>query len=335
MAIFSTQTSLLTYNTFGLDATAAYFATWHDTASLVDVVEKCHSRALDFRVLGGGSNTILTGDWGGAIIHPVSNKISAEGDLVVAEAGVEWDKLVGWCVERGLAGLENLSYIPGTVGASPVQNIGAYGAESGDRIEWVEYLDTESMKIERIAGNDCKFGYRESIFKKELKNRAIVIRVAYRIDREFDAANAKLDYGDLRTKVEAMEGGATLRNIRTAVTEIRRSKLPDPEEIGNAGSFFKNPVVSVGKFESLKELYPNIPSYTAPNGVKIPAGWLIERSGWKGYRDGEVGVHDRQALVIVNYGGATAADIMMLARSIQSDVKLKFGIEISMEVGIL
>lgn len=335
MAIFSTQTPLGTYNTFGIEATAAYFATWHDTASLIDIVGKCRERGLEFRILGGGSNTILTGDFCGVIIHPVSSKISIEGDLVIGEAGVEWDALVGWCVERALAGLENLSYIPGTVGASPVQNIGAYGAEAGDSIEWVEYLDINTMQIKQIAGCECQFGYRESIFKKELKNRAVVTRVAYRICGEFDPASAQLDYGDLRTKVEAMPGGITLKNIRSAVTEIRRSKLPDPEEIGNAGSFFKNPVVSTAKFEELRSKHPDIASYPAEGGVKIPAAWMIERAGWKGFRDGQVGVHDRQALVIVNYGGATATDILMLARRIQSDVKIKYGVEISMEVGVL
>lgn len=335
MGIFSTSTSLLTYNTFGLNATAHHFATWHDTASLVEIVEKCNSRTLDFRVLGGGSNTILTGDFCGAIIHPVSSKITLEDRLVVAEAGVEWDTLVGWCVERGLTGLENLSYIPGTVGASPVQNIGAYGVEAADSIEWVEYLDTKSMKICRIEGSDCKFGYRESIFKKEFKQSAVVIRVAYRVSKNFDPTSAKLDYGDLRTKVEAMDGGITLANIRSAVTDIRRSKLPDPDQVGNAGSFFKNPVVATAKFEELKAKYSDIPSYPADGGVKIPAAWMIERAGWKGFRDGEVGVHDRQALVIVNYGEATATDILILARRIQSDVKIKFGVEISMEVGVL
>lgn len=328
--------SLRPYNTFAIDATAPLFATFSDSVELLAIVKECKSRELPFYVLGGGSNIIFTGNFKGLIIHPISENVTVEGDLVIAEAGLEWDKLVGWCVERNLAGLENLSYIPGTVGASPVQNIGAYGAEAGSMIEWVEFLNCDTLELQQIEGSLCEFGYRESIFKKSLRGKAIITRVAYRLNPNFTPSEAKLNYGDLSSLVESMSGGAELKNIRAAVTTIRKTKLPEPSELGNAGSFFKNPIVTLAKFEALKESYPNIPSYVVDSdSVKIPAGWLIDTAQWRGFRDGAVGVHTNQALVLVNYGGATANDILDLASRIIDDIALKFGITISMEVNVL
>ncbi len=336
MSLFNQNVSLLPYNSFSLEVNTPLFASYSNNNELIEIIKECKAKELPFFVLGGGCNIIFTGCFKGVIIHPISNQISMTDNLVIAEAGVEWDTFVEWCVERGLSGLENLSYIPGSVGASPVQNIGAYGAEAANTIEWVEYLDTQTMEFKQISNQACEFGYRESIFKQSLRGRAVITRVAFRLNPDFDPNRAKLDYSDLRTMVESMEGGITLRNIREAVTAIRKSKLPEPKELGNAGSFFKNPGILIEQFEALKLQYPNIPSYPVDSTtIKVPAGWLIDTAGWKGYRDGSVGVHTKQALVLVNYGGATSSDILELAGRIVADVEQKFGITISLEVNVL
>ncbi len=336
MKILSQNIDLMPYNTFKVACKALFFAEFSSVEELKNAVNFARNENLPWYVIGGGSNVLFASDFRGLIIHPTSQKIEeGEENIVIAESGVEWDDFVEWSVENGYHGLENLSYIPGSVGASPVQNIGAYGSQAADSIEWVEYLDTQSMTIERIENKACGFGYRDSIFKRELKGRAIITRVAYRLTKNFNKDMAKLDYGDLRSMVENMEGGATLRNIRAAVTAIRKSKLPEPSEIGNAGSFFKNPVVSHEKFEQLKSIYPNIPSYDAEGGVKIPAGWLIDQAGFKGHRDGNVGVHAKQALVLVNYGGGTAKEILALADKIIKTIEEKYGVTIAMEVNVV
>lgn len=335
MTFLSSNIDLLPYNTFGVAVEAHFFASFSTIEELRNIVGECKDRALEWYVLGGGSNILFTGNFRGVLIHPLSDKITAQGNLIIAEAGVEWDYFVKWCTSNGYCGVENLAYIPGTVGASPVQNIGAYGAQVSDTIEWVEYLDTEDMTLKRVKNSDCSFGYRDSIFKGELKGRAIITCVAYRLNQNFTAQCAKLDYGDLRSRVESMEGGITLENIRQAVTAIRREKLPEPSEIGSAGSFFKNPVIPIEQFNSLQLVYSDIPSYTAEGGIKVPAGWLIDRAGFKGYREGAVGVHPRQALVLVNYGGGTADEILSLADKIITTVAEKYNITISMEVNVL
>lgn len=332
MNIFEDNFPLTGYNTFHISATARLWAEFNTESELRHIIEECRKRSLSWYVLGGGSNVILTGDFHGVYIHPVSTIITeVEPTLFVADAGVVWDDFVAYCVDRGVGGVENLSFIPGSVGAAPVQNIGAYGAEAKDAIEWVEYLDTEVMQVRRIAGADCEFGYRTSIFKTSLKGRSVVLRVAFRlsVDPHFNIC-----YGDLERKVEQM-GGLSLTNIRRAVVEIRKSKLPDPMVTGNAGSFFKNPVVSEQVFDFLKADYPDMPSYKVEGGVKIPAGWLIDAAGWKGFREGVVGVHPAQALVLVNYGGATAEQILELAERITTDIRNRFAITIDMEVNVL
>lgn len=336
MTFLTSNIDLLPYNTFQVYATARFFANFSSVENLRNIITECKERALNWKILGGGSNILFSDTFCGVIIHPTGTNITESSDgLIIAESGVVWDDFIHHTIQKGYSGIENLSYIPGTVGASPVQNIGAYGAQAADAIEWVEYFNTEDMTLHIIKNTDCNFGYRESIFKRELKDRAIITRVAYRLSKNFNAESAKLDYGDLRTKVENMEGGATPQNIRTAVTEIRKSKLPEPSEVGNAGSFFKNPVVSQEKFDSLKEEYPEIPSYPAPSGVKIPAGWMIDKAGFKGYKEGSVGVHPKQALVLVNYGGGTAQDILDLAAKIIKTIEEKFSVTISMEVNII
>ena len=260
--------------------------------------------------------------------------LSDDGDEVRlrVEAGVEWDDLVEWAVERGLWGIENLSLIPGKAGSAPVQNIGAYGCEAKDAIRRVEMYCVETGNLLTLDAAHCGFGYRESVFKHDLKGRVIITAIEIRLSH---TPRPKLGYGDVEREVEA-RGGATLRNIREAICSIRRAKLPDPAVLGNAGSFFKNPVVEAPVAERLLAEYPDMPHYAAPEGrIKLAAGWLIDRAGMKGYREGSVGVHERQALVLVNHGGATGGEVIAFARTVQAKVREKFGIEIDTEVNIL
>lgn len=290
-------------------------------------------------VLGAGNNTLFTKDYDGVLITPVGRRIEIledDGERVNirVEAGYDWDELVAWSVEQSLWGIENLSAIPSSVGAAPVQNIGAYGAEAKDAITVVEYLDTNKLEVVRLENKDCSFAYRESVFKHELKGVAIILAVEFELHR---TAKPNLGYGDVIKEVEA-RGGATLKNIRDAICAIRASKLPDPKVLGNAGSFFKNPIVGAEVAEALLKEYPEMPKYPVPNSsdkVKLAAGWLIDKAGLKGYRSGSVGVHERQALVLVNHGGATGNDVIRLSKMVCDAVEEKFGIEISPEVNIL
>ena len=289
-------------------------------------------------VLGGGNNILFTKRFEGTLIHPAGRNITvlaedAEQLTVEVESAVEWDDFVAWCVERELWGAENLSLIPGNVGASPVQNIGAYGAEAKDVISRVHYFDTVERKHCTLTNEECHFAYRDSIFKRELRGRAIITSVEFCLSK---LPKVNLGYGDLARETEA-RGGATLKNIREAVCAIRRSKLPDTAVLGNAGSFFKNPIVDAEVAEALMAKYENMPNYPAanPEKRKLAAGWLIDQAGMKGYRTGNVGVHDRQALVLVNHGGATGGEVMSLAHHVQQCVAEKFGVEIEAEVNVL
>ncbi len=325
-------------NTFGLDAEARHWAEFRTADELRDIILRCREQGLPWYVLSGGSNIVLTGNFPGTVIHPAADGIALIGPgLVRAEAAVVWDELVEWTVERGLGGLENLSLIPGYAGAAPVQNIGAYGAEAKDTIETVEYFDADTLEIVRIPKEACAFGYRESVFKGALKGRAIVTAVEFRLAPEADGKYTyNIGYGDLHDRVMEL-GGPSLRNIRQAVIAIREAKLPDPAVTGNAGSFFKNPVIPAAQAAELRERYPEMPGYACNGGdaVKVPAAWLIDRAGWKGFRCGTVGVHPKQALVLINLGGATAQEILNLARRIICDVEQKFGVTLSMEVNVL
>lgn len=338
MTNFSDNFALRGRNTFGLDATAPYWAEFRTAGELRDIILACRERSLPWYVLGGGSNIILTGNFPGVVIHPAADGITQpEPDLVRAEAATVWDDLVAFTVERGLGGLENLSLIPGHAGAAPVQNIGAYGVEAKDTIETVEYFDTETLETLRIKGSECAFGYRESIFKGPLKGRAIVTAVEFRLTPDAEGEYTyNIGYGDLHDRVMEL-GGASLENIRRAVIAIREAKLPDPAVTGNAGSFFKNPVIPAAQAEELRRQHPEMPGYPCNGGaeVKVPAAWLIDRAGWKGFRSGTVGVHPRQALVLINLGGATAQEILTLARRIICDVERKFGVTLTMEVNVL
>lgn len=323
-------------NSFHVSQRAARLVEFDNSADLIDFFDREHPER--WMVLSGGNNILFTEDYEGVLLTPVGEQITllCEEDNAVrirVEAGLEWDNLVAWAVERNLWGIENLSLIPGKVGAAPVQNIGAYGVEVKDALTAVEYYDVERGTMERLEREACRFGYRESIFKQELKGRVVITAVEFALSR---VAAPKLGYGDVEREV-ATRGGATLRNIREAICAIRRSKLPDTAVLGNAGSFFKNPVVEASVAEALLASYPEMPHYPAadPAKVKLAAGWLIDRAGLKGYREGRVGVHDRQALVLVNHGGATGGEVIALARKVQQTVKEKFGVEIDTEVNIL
>ena len=289
-------------------------------------------------ILGGGNNILFTRRFEGTLIKPAATGITVIGEdadtvTLRAEAATDWDRMVAWCVERGLWGAENLSLIPGTVGASPVQNIGAYGAEAAGIIYRVHLYDTLRREHATLEKADCRFAYRDSIFKHEMRGRTVITAVELRLGKH-PAPN--LAYGDLKAQVEA-RGGASIANIRNAVCAIRRSKLPDPDTLGNAGSFFKNPVVDNATAERLREEDPACPVYpvSAHGMCKLAAGWLIDRAGLKGFRMGRVGVHERQALVLVNFGGATGNDVMALARYVQQRVFDSFGVRIEPEVNIL
>ena len=295
-------------------------------------------RPEHWMVLSGGNNILFTCDYDGVLITPCGTdiRVVAENEREVeveVEAGLEWDDLVQWCVDRNLWGIENLSLIPGKVGAAPVQNIGAYGVEAKDAIRAVTMFVPDSGNFLTLAAEHCAFGYRESVFKQSLRGKVIITSVTFRFSKE---PNPILGYGDVIREVEA-RGGATLRNIREAICDIRRSKLPDTAVLGNAGSFFKNPMVDVAVAERLRAEYPEMPFYpVAEQGkVKLAAGWLIDKVGMKGYREGNVGVHERQALVLVNHGGATGGEVIAFARMVQQRVKERFDIEIDTEVNIL
>lgn len=329
------QISLRTRNSFGVDQQAARlveFETPEDLRTLfaAGIPEK-------WTVLAGGNNILFTRDYDGVLLTPVARGItllSDDGDevRVRADAGVEWDDLVEWAVGRGLWGIENLSLIPGKAGAAPVQNIGAYGCEAKDAIRRVEMYCIETGAMLTLDAAHCGFGYRESVFKHDLKGRVIITAVEIALTH---TPRPRLGYGDVEREVEA-RGGATLRNIREAICAIRRAKLPDPAVLGNAGSFFKNPMVGAAAAERLLAEYPDMPHYPAPEGrVKLAAGWLIDRAGMKGSRKGAVGVHERQALVLVNHGGATGGEVIAFAHEVQERVREKFGIEIDTEVNIL
>lgn len=330
------EINLTLRNSFHVEQRARRLIEFETEQELMELFRR--ERFDRWMVLSGGNNILFTQDYDGVILCPVAEQIELLGEeqgrvRVRVGAGREWDELVAWAVERGLWGIENLSLIPGKAGAAPVQNIGAYGAEAKDVIRRVRFYDVEADAMRTLEREECRFGYRESIFKQELKGRVVITEIEIELTRE---ANPRLGYGDVEREVERL-GGATLRNIREAICAIRRSKLPDTAVLGNAGSFFKNPVVERAVAEELLTRYPDMPHYATadPERVKLAAGWLIDRAGLKGYRAGRVGVHERQALVLVNHGGATGAEVIELARKVQAEVKKQFGVEIDTEVNIL
>ena len=327
--------SLKDYNTFGLDVRARLFWEYRTHGELRAMAEKLYGTKCPYLFVGRGSNLLFTGDYDGVILHSgiTSCEIASEDDSQVilrVGSGVIWDDLVAYAVEQGWSGIENLSLIPGEVGAAAVQNIGAYGSEAKDVIVSVETVDMLTSHERTFSNAECKYAYRQSAFKNELKGRYGVTYVNIRLSKHFNPNTA---YGNIRQALEGKE--ITPATVRQAVIDIRNAKLPDPKVMGNAGSFFMNPVVTDEKFQELKALYPDMPSYPMDGGVKIPAGWLIEQTGWKGKSLGNAAVHDKQALVIVNKGGATAEEIIRLCHTLQDAVKEKFGVEIKPEVNFI
>jgi len=329
--------SLKKYNTFGLDYKTDRLISVKTEEEAISVLKERKSLKYPLFIIGGGSNLLFTGDYKETLLHPEIEGITIEEKhpeyvIVSSGSGVNWDKLVEWSVNNGYGGLENLSLIPGMVGASPVQNIGAYGVEVKDTIEKVRAVSIEDGSITEFSKNDCRFGYRNSIFKSEIKGKYLVTRVYYRLTTN---PLLKPDYGSLNDKIKK-PGEVTLKTVREAVINIRRSKLPDPELIGNAGSFFKNPVIESSVAGILKKEYSKMPCYKEPTGnVKLAAGWLIDQCGWKGKRIGDAGVHDKQALVLVNYGNATGKEIFDLSEKIKESVSEKFGVELEREVEVV
>ena len=327
--------SLLPHNTFGIKATADNFVEFSSVDDIMAFLGKgFNGRSL---VIGGGSNLLFVNDFSGTIFHSAIKgmEVVEENDkeiLLRVGSGVNWDELVAYTVEQGCGGLENLSAIPGEVGARAVQNVGSYGVEAGELIEKVETIRIEDAECQEFLHKDCDFSYRHSIFKTTEKGKHIITYVTYRLVKN---PSFKLTYGNLFEKVEEL-GGATLANVRKAVCEIREAKLPNPDKVGSAGSFFMNPVVTKKVAESLAEEYPTMPKYPLPNGdVKLSAGWLIEKCGWKDTPHEHVGVYQHQALVVINRGNATGQDVLDFASAVVASVKEKFGVALNMEVNVI
>jgi UDP-N-acetylmuramate dehydrogenase len=337
--LVQSNVSLRHLNTFGLDAYARYFVNVRSVDELTAILRDPEWKNFPKFILGGGSNILLTKDIDALVIHPDIKGITIvkeneEAVVLKVGAGEVWHDFVMHCVNNGYGGVENLSLIPGTVGAAPMQNIGAYGVEIKSVVESVEAVDIESGEKRVFSNAECEFGYRESVFKKAFKNKYVITGATFRLSKK-PVLNAA--YGDVQKTLQEMGTETpTIRDISEAIMTIRRSKLPDPAEIGNAGSFFKNPEIPLAQFTYLQETFPEVPGYPVNAGtVKVPAGWLIERAGWKGYREGEIGVHARQALVLVNYGGGTGAEIKALSEKIQESVAGKFGIRLNAEVNFI
>jgi UDP-N-acetylmuramate dehydrogenase len=330
--------SLKPYNTFGIDVKAKSFGRFGSLDELKNLLRN-RDKETPLFILGGGSNILLTKD---LPFFVLKNEISGieivnetETHVVVkVGSGVEWHSFVRYTVEKGWGGIENMSLIPGSVGASPMQNIGAYGAEIKDTFVSLEALHIDSLEVHTFNREQCRFGYRESVFKRALKDQYVIISVSYQLSKN---PVINTTYGAIQSEIEVMGvSEITVDTVSQAVMNIRKSKLPDPKVLGNAGSFFKNPVVPREVFEQIAVNYPDVPHYPQESGEeKLAAGWLIEKAGWKGKRTGNCGVHEKQALVLVNYGGSTGGEIYDLSTSIIEDIRAKFGVTLEREVNIL
>ena len=337
MKIFENY-SLAELNTFHIDVRSNKFIVVEKVDELDNLIDFVELSSGKFLILGGGSNILFTKDFDGTILHLSFNQLSElKSDdrfvYIKADAGVVWDELVKYSVDKNLGGIENLAMIPGTVGAAPIQNIGAYGQELKDSLFEVEYIDLTDKKIKTISNEKCEFGYRDSVFKKSLRDKFIITSVILRLSKN---PVPVLNYGNVSN--ELSKSGIdkpTIKDVSNIIRKIRTEKLPDPNQIGNAGSFFKNPIIDENKFESIKEKYPDVPSFRQENKIKIPAAWLIEKSGLKGYKKGNIGTYPNQPLVIVNYGKASGKEILEFAQLIQSTVFEKFQIQLEPEVNII
>jgi UDP-N-acetylmuramate dehydrogenase len=326
--------SLLQHNTFGMDVSCRRFLEYESVEEAQQVATILRDSHQPFLIIGSGSNLLLTGDYDGIVVHSAIRGIEEHDAMVTAGSGETFDQLISWCIAHGLYGLINLSLIPGDVGASAVQNIGAYGVEVAQYINKVEAVEIATGKVVTILAAECGYAYRQSLFKTEWKNRYLITQVTYQLSTVFEP---HIDYGNIRAELERQGiASPSPEQLRQVIIDIRRSKLPDPDVEGNAGSFFVNPIVQRSLFEELLTHYPDMPHYPVDDEhVKIPAGWMIERCGWKGKSLGRAGVHSKQALVLVNRGGATGNDVVTLCRQIQHDVKAMFGVEINPEVNIV
>ena len=326
--------SLLAHNTFGIDARCSRFLEYETAVEAQQVANILRETSIPYIIIGGGSNLLLTRDFPGIVVHSAVKGWDIAGCRMACGSGETWDDIVAISQQNGLYGAENLSLIPGDVGASAVQNIGAYGAEAKDFIREVHAIEIATGRLCVIDREDCQYGYRQSRFKQEWKNRFLITMVVYEFS---DSFQPRLDYGNIRSELERRGiVEPTPQQLRQVIIDIRNAKLPDPKVQGNAGSFFMNPVVGRQKYEELAAQYPQMPHYTVDaQHEKIPAGWMIEQCGWKGKSLGRAGVHDKQALVLVNLGGATGQEIVDLCETIRKDVSDKFGIDIHPEVNVI
>jgi UDP-N-acetylmuramate dehydrogenase len=336
--LISENVLLQPFNTFGIPANARYFASFSSAEELQQILSTPALKGLPHMILGGGSNLLFTKDFDGILLKNEIKGISVVKEVddhvyVKAGAGETWHGFVMDCIAHNRAGLENLSLIPGNVGASPMQNIGAYGVEIKDSFYELEALHLEDFKMVTFNNADCEFGYRESVFKRKYKGQFAIISVTFKLSKH---PHFNIKYGAIEEELKQM--GVTelsIQAISQAVINIRSSKLPNPKEIGNAGSFFKNPTIDVATYERLKTAFPHIVAYPVDGGYKLAAGWMIEQCGWKGFRTGDAGVHAKQALVLVNYGHASGADIYSLSQQVLDSVHQKFGVDLEREVNII
>lgn len=330
--------SLKKHNTFGIEATAKQFVSVHSVEELKQILQENTSQKKF--ILGGGSNMLLTQNIDALVIHVdlKGKKIVEQNDdfvLVEAQAGENWHEFVLWAINQDFGGLENMSLIPGNVGTTPIQNIGAYGTEIKDTFFSCEAINIQTFETKKFTKEECKFGYRESIFKNEAKDQFIITSVVFKLTKQKHKIN--ISYGDIAAELTKKEIVVpTLIDVSNAIIAIRQSKLPDPKELGNSGSFFKNPIITKSDFERIHILHPEMPSYSvSETEVKVPAGWLIEKAGFKGKRFGDAGIHKNQALVLVNYGNANGQEILNVSKDIQKTVKALFDIEIEAEVNVI
>ena len=330
--------SLKNYNTFGIDVKAKNFVEVTNEDELKEVLKQTY--ASELFILGGGSNCLLTKNIDATVVHVNLKGISIVNEteeevFIKAQAGENWHEFVLHCIDHNFGGIENLSLIPGNVGTSPIQNIGAYGVELKDTFVECEAINVQTLETKVFTKKDCNFGYRNSIFKNEVKGQYIITSVIFKLTKQNHILHT--GYGAILNKLEDSDiEEPTIKDVSNAIISIRQQKLPDPKEIGNSGSFFKNPIIATSRFNKLQEAYPNVPSYKiSEEEVKVPAGWLIDQAGFKGYRSGDAGVHKNQALVLVNYGEASGQEILDLATHIQQQIEEKFSIRLEMEVNII
>jgi UDP-N-acetylmuramate dehydrogenase len=341
MLKFTSSKSLRPYNTFGFDIKADLFIEINSSDEFKELLNTPEWENNQHLILGGGSNILLTDDYRGLVVINKIEGIEIEEETdktitVKCGGGENWHQFVLHTLQHNWGGLENLSLIPGTVGAAPMQNIGAYGVEVKDSFTGLEAVNLKSGELEEFSAEDCQFGYRESVFKHDLKGEYLISSVSFRLDKP-GFHQLKLDYGIIKNVLNERDiEDPSVQDVSNAVIEIRKSKLPNPAEIGNSGSFFKNPIITEGKFKSLQSKFPKIPFYDLGNGnVKLAAAWLIDQAGWKGHEENGVGVHKKQALVLVNYGQGSGKAVVNLAKKIQDSIQSKFGIELSPEVNFI